>query len=242
MPAIINVQDVTIYHPNTSYPSVDNVTFSIQQGSIAALVGPNGSGKTTLIRALLGLIPFSGSIEIMGSSVEQVTKNIGYVPQRFQFDYTFPITVREFLELSQLTCTDSRHIKQANLKSVAKRVNISHKLDQLLVTLSGGELQRLLLARALIHQPKLLILDEPEAGVDIGGEQSFYEILEDLSKTDNITALIASHELDIVYAYADTVICINKQLICQGPPKQVLDQSTFQKLYGRGLKFYAHSH
>jgi len=238
----LEVKNLTIHFPTNPYPSVEDVSFVIKENSIAAMIGPNGSGKTTLMRAVLGLIPYQGEILVFGKPVKEFYKEIGFVPQRASFDPTFPITVKEFVSLalsnSQLDKAEqTSHVHEA-LKSVGSYELVDNKLS----TLSGGQLQRVLLARALVNKPRLLILDEPESGVDVGGEQTFYDLIERLVKDKKITALVASHELDIVYTYADIVICLNKRMLCSGVPREILDQDTFIKLYGRGLKFYGHDH
>ena len=126
------------------------------------------------------------------------------------------------------------------ITAVLERVNLIGKKTEKISDLSGGQLQRLLLARAIVHEPKFLILDEPEAGVDVGGEQLFYELLKNLSKKDGVTILLASHEVSLINQFADTVICINKQLVCYGKPKKVLTDDTFKKLYGGGVMYYSH--
>jgi zinc transport system ATP-binding protein len=121
-----------------------------------------------------------------------------------------------------------------------KEIKAEHLYEKPLTALSGGELQRVLLARAFVHKPKLLILDEPEAGIDVGGEQTLYELLTDLVKKEGLTILTASHELDVVFEFTDQVVCLNRKLICKGKPKEVLNQSTFMKMYGKHISFYAH--
>jgi zinc transport system ATP-binding protein len=232
----LEVTDLTVVYPGYKHKAVENVSFSIEKGTISALIGPNGSGKTTIIRSILGLVDYRGTIEVFGKSVNKARSSIGYVPQRFSFDPTFPVTVNEFI--SMVVASGSERFEK--VKEALKYVEGSQLGDRKLSTLSGGQLQRVLLARALVNKPLLLLLDEPEAGVDVGGEQTFYDLMEKLVKDENITALIASHELDVVYAYAQRVVCVNQKKLCDGVPKEVLNQDTFMELYGRGLKFYGH--
>ena len=234
----LEVKDLTIIYPGSSHPAIESVSFTIEKGKIAAVIGPNGSGKTTLIKAILGLIDYQGEILVFGQPIAKMYQKIGYVPQRYSFDQTFPITVAEFISLVLL---DKNNIEK-KVKNVLESVKAGDLYNRKLSRLSGGQLQRTLLARALVKNPDLLILDEPEAGIDVGGEQTFYDLVENLVENENITALIASHELDIVYTYAQEVICLNKKLLCMGPPRQVLNQETFEELYGRSLKFYGHAH
>jgi zinc transport system ATP-binding protein len=238
-PPALEVEGLTVYYPGNNHPAVDDVTLSIDKGKIAVLIGPNGSGKTTLIKAILGLIGYEGKIRVFGEDVKNNYKKIGYVPQRFNFDLTFPITVYEFISLA---VDGEKGIVKNKIKEILKTIDAEDLIDRKLSSLSGGQLQRALLARALIRNPELLVLDEPEAGIDVGGEQTFYDMVEKLVQIDNITALISSHELDIVYTYATDVICLNKKLFCLGSPRKVLNQDVFEKLYGRSLKFYGHAH
>ena len=237
MTPILEVKNVSVQYPGLSQKAIENITFQLAEHSITSIIGPNGSGKSTLLRSILGFVPYSGSIEFDGKPIQEQYHKIGYVPQRFSFDTHFPITVHEFLHLA---CAQKSFDEE--IDALLKKVSMKGKEKQLLSSLSGGQLQRILLVRSLLQNPELLILDEPEAGVDVGGEHSFYELLQKLVQEKNLTVLIATHELDIVHAFAEEVICINRQLVCKGPPKTVLTQEMFQKLYGHHLKFYGHNH
>jgi ABC-type Mn2+/Zn2+ transport system ATPase subunit len=236
----LSIENLTVRYPGYKHTAVELISFTVKENSIATLIGPNGSGKTTIIKAILELLPYKGTIKVFGKPANQMYKKIGYVPQKFNFDQTFPITVYDFISLVLYASSKDRTVKQVN--KVLKYVEASDIINQRLSDLSGGQLQRVLLARALVHDPELLLLDEPEAGVDVGGEQTFYDLLEKLVKDKKVTALVASHELDVVYAYANQVICINKRMFCEGVPSEVLTQEMFTQLYGRSLKFYGHTH
>lgn len=242
MPAAIEVKNLTVTYPHRTEPAVKDVSFDVPQDAITVLIGPNGSGKTTIIRSILGLIEYQGEVKIFGQSREKARHLIGFVPQRFNFDPRFPITVAEFIGLTLSSGASLKKVRSHYIDQGLKRVGAYGLIQRRLNTLSGGQLQRVLLARALAFDPKLLILDEPESGVDVGGEQTFYDLLEELVDQKQLTALVASHELDVVYTYADRVVCVNQELLCTGKPHEVLDQETFVKLYGRGLKFYGHDH
>ena len=206
-------------------------------GNICAVIGPNGSGKTTLLKAILGLIEIkAGEIEILGKKINEVLENISYVPQRFAFDKTFPITVAEFMELS--------FRKGVNKKIVNERlqeVDMLKFTNYLLGSLSGGQLQRVLIARSLLNNPKILFWDEPASGIDIGGEKTFYQLAKHLNEVHKITIILVSHELDIVYKFANQVICLNKKLICQGVPEKILTSESIKELYGP-VSLYKHEH
>lgn len=234
---ILKAEDVTVKYPHAYHNAIENISFALQPKSITAIIGPNGSGKSTLLKAILGFLPFKGQIQLNGKDIVSQRNRVGYVPQRFSFDTSFPITVHEFLHLA---CAQKNF--DTEIQFLMKEVDMKGYDANLLSSLSGGQLQRILLVRSLLQNPQLLILDEPEAGVDVGGEQSFYTLLQKLVADKQLTVLIATHELDIVHTFADKVLCINQKLICTGTPKKVLTKEMFQNLYGHHLKFYGHRH
>ncbi len=234
MNPLLTLTNVSITYPHSSFRAVEKVSFSLMPKTITALIGPNGSGKSTLIKGILGLIPHTGSVRFSSQNKGQRSIPVGYVPQRFSFDTTFPITLSEFLHL---ICEDTQSVKA----SLAE-VQLLDKEHSLLSTLSGGQLQRVLLARAIVNNPQLLILDEPEAGIDVASEMSFYGLLDHLVKEHDMTILIATHDLDIVSTLATNALCINKTLVCSGPPQKILTESMFKHLYGHELQFYGHHH
>lgn len=208
---------------------LSHVSFEINHGEIAAVIGPNGSGKTTLIRAILGLMQIShGDVYIDGEPVSHVRAQIGYVPQRFYFDPNFPITVREYLNLQK--SNNYKNELTQKLKEVGLDASV---LREQLGSLSGGQLQRVLIAQATIHHPKLLILDEPSTGIDIVGEQQFYELIKNQRDKHGTTVILVSHDIAVISKVVDQVICVNKKLICFGPPKQALTQEKLSELYER---------
>lgn len=219
---------------------LENISFSLKMGEVLAIVGPNGAGKSVLFRALLGLIPHTGSISWTADI------KIGYVPQKLGLEREMPLTVREFLSLK--SSKNGQDILPV-LESVG--INIGpknehhlehHILNRRLGFLSGGELQRILIAWALLGNPDVLLFDEPTAGIDIGGEGTIYNLLHKLQTSSKLTILLISHDLNIVYKYADTVICLNKSLVCFGEPHEVLDPKGLSDLYGGESKFYQHIH
>lgn len=238
----IRVKNLRVVYEGTEVPAVEGVSFEVEKGKMAVLIGPNGSGKSTVIKAILGLLEHEGEVSLLGNG-EKINKlEVGYVAQRFGFDRSIPMTVREFVKLALVTCVHKNCEKEKMMKQVLEQVGMKGTEKQMLGDLSGGQFQRVLLARALIHRPKLLVLDEPEAGVDVEGEEVFYELLESLVRKKKITVLMASHELEVVGSYADQVLCVNKRLICQGKPKEVLKPSVFKELYGAKTTFYRHHH
>lgn len=213
-----------------------DISFQIEPGNIVALLGPNGSGKTTLVKALLELVPKSqGEVLFFGKHLHHSRDRIGYVPQRFTFPKGFPITVAEFMRLSK------PHLSMTHISEKLEEVGLPRSVDnKLLGTLSGGQLQRVLIAQAIIHDPDLLFLDEPSTGIDIVGEAEFYKIIETLNQTHGTTILLVSHDVGVVSELVDQVICVNKRLLCTGPPKKALTQKKLTELYGEDAKAYKH--
>lgn len=247
-----NQQKKSLEVRNLSYAYQQNlgevltdINFDLFSSSINIIIGPNGSGKSTLLKSILGFIDAKGSINFYNSDEKLVTRrtaHIGYVPQKFNFDTTIPITVEEFLKLTLINCKKHKNTGQNEIIDTLKSVDAHTLIHKKLGDLSGGQLQRVVLARAFLHHPQLLILDEPESGVDIEGEKFFYEVLKEKVKNNGLTALIASHEMEIVSKYADQVLCLNKTLICSGTTTQVLTTENFEKLYGLENKLYLHKH
>jgi len=203
-----------------------DISFTVLKNQSLAIIGPNGAGKTTLFRALLGLIPYQGKI------AWQPGIKIGYVPQRISVDRDLPITTEDFFSLKK---SSQKEMKQALLA-----VGVNHLLKEKLGVLSGGELQRILIAWALVGNPDVLLFDEPTAGIDVSAEETIYSLLYRLQKQKNLTILLISHELQVVYKYATNVLCLNKEEVCFGPPKQVLDKESLAKIFGSNVGLYQH--
>ncbi|MBU0660628.1 metal ABC transporter ATP-binding protein [Patescibacteria group bacterium] len=237
MNAYIQVKNVTAtFHETTA---LDHVSFDIQKGSIVAIIGPNGSGKTTLLKHIIGIeTPQEGSVCIDGKSPKQMRHAIGYVPQKFDFDRSIPITVYEFMALDR--CGTDKHGVN-NIDRVLKEVGAMGVKNQKLGTLSGGQFQRVMIARSLLHQKEILIFDEPSTGIDMAGEETIYDLIVDINKKNNTTCIIVSHELNIVHKYAQQVLCLNKKKICYGVPETVITPETLTALFGHGAGLY-HSH
>lgn len=224
---VLDVQDVSVTLDGTKI--IEHVSLVVKKGEVVAIVGPNGAGKSTLFRALLGLIPFEGMI------TWQANVRIGYVPQQLSIERNLPITVGEFMEL--------KGARDKQIHDVIAAVGLPSDIHRRpLGVLSGGELQRTLIAWALIGDPTVLLFDEPTAGIDIGGEETIYQLLHGLQDSRGLTILLISHDLNVVYQYANTVLCLNKKMICFGEPASVLDPKALAQLYGGEAKFYHHDH
>ncbi|MBN2711787.1 MAG: metal ABC transporter ATP-binding protein [Planctomycetes bacterium] len=213
---------------------LDGVSARIPAGSSTAIVGPNGAGKTTMLLSLLGQVPFEGSIEIENTP-EGKKPCIGYVPQRLSFDRGMPVTVLEFMVMGWQRMPLWFGIRKSHReKALAhlRSVKIEGVAERKLGALSGGEMQRVLLALALGQEPDLLVLDEPAAGVDFQGEYIFCELLEDLRRKNGFTQLMVSHDLATVTHHATHVICLNRKVAAEGKPREVLTHDTLAAIFG----------
>lgn len=215
---------------------LNDLNFSIKKGEIVAIVGPNGSGKTTLIRAILGLIPYRGRVLVNRRPVQGALEKIGYVPQRFSFDRTIPMTVGEFLRIAY------KKIAPRKIKRSLLEVDMVRHEHAQVGTLSGGQFQRILIARSLLNDPEVLLLDEAISEIDIRGAKSFYDIIKHLNHVHETTVFLVSHEINMVYKFADQIICLNRDLICFGKPKDTITKEVLEKLYGPEVRFQEHKH
>ncbi len=213
---------------------LEPVDFSIDAGEIVTVVGPNGAGKTTFLRALIGALPLTS-----GHITRAPGLRIGYVPQRLQLDASLPIRVRRFLDLPV-------RAQPAMRDEIAVFTQCDHLLDGQMGQLSGGELQRVLLAHALMQRPQLLILDEATRGLDHLAADSFYRRIEQVRQTMGCAVLMVSHELHVVMAASDRVLCLNGHICCQGTPEQVIATDEYRALFGGHsagmMALYRHDH
>lgn len=240
MPAIVQVDNISKVYGDVR--AVDAVSFDVEKGDIVAIVGPNGSGKSTLVRMITGLIePTSGTVRINGKSPDKERDQVGYVPQSFQFDKTLPITVDEFLAVA--ACDTHEHKSKDAIDRALNFVEMGIHRDKRLGALSGGQLQRILIARALLHERELLILDEPSSGVDVSAEKEIYKLLREINEKHGTTIIIISHALDFVTSFANTVLCINKQKVCYGSVIDMLGNAgLMEELYGSVVSINKHKH
>jgi zinc transport system ATP-binding protein len=227
-------------------PILRGVTANITRGSITALIGLNGSGKTTLLRALVNEYPHKGVIQFHcgHDHSKPYPEAIGYVPQKLTLDARLPLTVRDFLALTlssrPLFLGISRKVA-AKSKAMLERVGVAEYLDVPLEGLSGGQLQRVLLALALEPYPELLLLDEPAAGIDFKDQKKFYELIASLNRELGVTVLLVSHDLNMVQAHAHEVLCLRMGAIqCQGPPSEILTPINMSLVFGAELHMFPH--
>jgi len=233
MKAAVEVKKLSVTYPKIKQAVVSDVSFSLPKGKILMIVGPNGSGKSTLVKAILGLVESRGQVQVFGHKVEQEYHQIGYLPQNFSFDTSFPITVEEFLNISlaECSCEECLRDPKNSIKKALTQVGAQKLLSSMMSELSGGQMQRVLLAKSIVHSPKLLILDEPEAGIDHAGEESIFSLVSQMVKESHMTAILVSHDLDYVKKYADLVLVINKKIISYGPVGSALSSQVIKKIY-----------
>lgn len=213
---------------------LDKVSLRIAPAQIVTLIGPNGAGKTSLVKIAMGLLAPDG-----GTVTRRSNLRIGYMPQRLQVEATMPIQVERFLRLTP-------HADRASLRTTLQEVGAAHVLHSRLSTLSGGELQRVLLARALLLRPHLLVLDEPTQGVDLKGQADLYRLITQIRDRHGCGVLMVSHDLHLVMSSTDEVICLNQHVCCHGRPEQVSNDPAYLELFGhRGVEamaVYTHHH
>lgn len=209
-----------------------DVNLQIDKGEIVTLIGPNGAGKSTLLKAIIGAITITS-----GEIKKAAGLRVGYTPQKMQLEKTMPITVARFLALAGKLPKGAR-------QHVLEQVSVAELRDSQMADLSGGELQRVLLARALLCQPDLLILDEPTQGLDEPAEARFYRLLADIRQNTNMAVLMVSHNLHVVMAESDRVVCLNGHVCCSGAPAHVSADPSYKELFGARaeLAIYEHHH
>ena len=212
---------------------VKHISLEVKRGEIVTLIGPNGSGKTTTAKMALGINKnFEGS-------VQRYTSQIGYVPQKVMIDWTLPIRVNDFMQLTS-------KINPEEVNEALNFTGVDHLKNKNLNELSGGEFQRVLIARAIAKKPELLVLDEPVQGVDFKGEISLYELIRSISEKTNCGILLISHDLHVVMSATDYVVCLNGHVCCSGTPKKVANSDQYRELFGDRastmLSIYEHNH
>ena len=208
---------------------LSDISFEVRRDDTMAIIGPNGAGKSVLFRTILGLLPHEGVVK-WSPSVK-----IGYVPQKLYIAKDIPLTVAEFLSFKESNF--DKILQVLGQVGFGKRENI---LKMKLGVLSGGELQRILIAFAVMGNPNVLLFDEPTSGVDLSGEETVYQLISKLQAEKDLTIIFISHELEVVYKYAATVLCLNKEKVCFGPPRKVIDKENLEKLYGEDIHLYRH--
>ncbi len=232
MSNLIELNNVTVQFEQRK--ALDSVSLTLEQGQITTVIGPNGAGKSTLIKVILGLLkPDQGKL------TKQNKLRIGYVPQKLKLNESLPLNVDRFLRLAGKYSEQERQ-EALNL------VGASHLTNNNLHTLSGGETQRVLMARALLQRPQLLVLDEPAQGVDVQGQVDLYSLIDQIRHRFQCAVLLVSHDLHLVMAKTDNVICLHHHVCCSGSPEAVTAHPSYIEMFGRSpnsaLAFYQHQH
>ncbi|PIE07731.1 MAG: zinc ABC transporter ATP-binding protein ZnuC [Rhodobacterales bacterium] len=230
--SLISAENIEVRYGGTQV--LDRVSVIVEAGEILTLVGPNGSGKSTLVKVLLGVVrPDAGQIR------RAPGLRIGYVPQKLHIDSSLPLSVSRFLSLPT-------RAPAARLEEVVRTTGIAGLEARQMKDLSGGQFQRVLLGRALLSEPQLLVLDEPTQGLDQPGEAAFYELVDRLRRETGAGVFMVSHDLHVVMATSDRVVCLNHHICCAGTPQVVRDAPEYQALFGHGthgaLALYRHDH
>ncbi|MBT3466815.1 MAG: metal ABC transporter ATP-binding protein [Marinovum sp.] len=230
--SLIQVEDLTVRYGAST--ALSGVSLHVEPGEIVTIVGPNGSGKTSLLRAIIGAVK-----PVKGRVVQESGVKIGYVPQNLHIDETLPITVSRFLKLPS-------NVEAADISYALTRAGVPDLAKAQLSQLSGGQFQRVLLARAIIGNPDLLLLDEATQGLDQRGSASFYQQIETVRQNTGCAILMISHELHVVMSASDRVICLNGHVCCEGTPAVVASAPEYRALFGTGtggaLALYRHKH
>ncbi len=234
MSTILEVKNLSVSFDKEKI--IENLSFELKTGENLVILGPNGAGKTVLLKTLLGIMPFSGEI-----NWKEGVK-LGYVPQKFLLEKTVPLTVEEFFKFrprqSDVKISGEEIIKAINSVGIKDNTILKKKIGEI----SSGQLQRVLIAWALVDNPEVLIFDEPTAGIDVEGEETIYKLLAEIEKEKNLTIIMVTHDLSVVYKIADVALCLNRRFFCYGAPQDVLNSENFRKLYGEEIKFYKHEH
>ncbi len=213
---------------------VDDVSFYVEKGDYMMILGPNGAGKSVMFKSILGILPKKGKVKFfVDKDIEAVRQKVSYVPQYVAIDRTSVITVAEVVGLG---------LQKYDLDTVLKllkMVGMENKKDAVFGSLSGGQTKRVLIAQALAKKPKIIFMDEPFAGVDVVGEKSVAELLDELRKKMNLTVIMISHDFSLVQKSATKILCINKKKMCFGHPKD-MTKKNIEDTFGKGLKVHSH--
>jgi zinc transport system ATP-binding protein len=222
-------------HLSSSFSTLHNITFTVNEGDILGIIGPNGAGKSTLFRCILGLLEdYRGEIAIFGHDVRKdrrVLHEIGYIPQQRSLDQTFPATVEEIVSLG----LRGKGYSKQKINSAIRTVELEPLADRRIGELSGGQQQRVLIAKALVNDAKLLILDEPTTSIDVETQNKFYSLIRTLNQKNKVTILWSSHDLDAINKIANKLACINKTMFFHGDTQEFFSSPELLKTYSESI-------
>lgn len=225
---VLKVQDLNVAFNGENV--IKDLSFEVKKGEVLVILGPNGAGKTTLLRALLGLVPYRGKIA-------WATRHVSYLPPQelLQRKDLPPLSIEEFFKFKK--------VSGEQILKIFEAIGLSQSLlGRRYGALSTGQFQRMIIAWALVDNPSVLLFDEPTSGIDIGGQETIYSLLHRFWKERNLTILLVTHDLNIVWEHAETVLCMNKEKLCYGNPRKVLTPEELERIYGAGIKYYEHAH
>lgn len=207
-----------------------DLTFKVNEGEVLVILGPNGAGKTTLLRALLGLVPHRGEVIWKTKDVNYLSSQDFYEKRNIP-----PLSIEEFFKL--------KDVSRGEILDILREVGLGESiLARRFGGLSTGEFQRMAIAWALVDDPSVLLFDEPTTGIDLGGQETIYSLLHKFWRDRNLTILLVTHDLSVVWEHASNVLCLNRRKLCSGLPEKVLSPDQLEELYGTGVKFYKHEH
>jgi len=222
-------------HLSSPFSVLDNITFTVNEGDILGIIGPNGAGKSTLFRCMLGLLEdYRGEIAIFGHDIKKnrrVLHEIGYIPQQRSLDQTFPATVQEIVSLGLI----DKGYSQQKINSAIRTVGLEALKDRRIGNLSGGQQQRAHIAKALVNDAKLLILDEPTTSIDVETQNKFYSLISMLNQKNKVTILLSSHDLDAISKIANKLACINRTLFFHGSTTEFFSSPELLKTYSESI-------
>lgn len=219
--------------------AIEDVSFRVEPGNLVGLLGSNGSGKSTLLKTMIGLLPtWSGTVNLLGRPVDDIRPRVGYMPQAEDVDWSFPVTVRDVVSMGLIEpgFGPRRLFRRTGPKvdAALSLIGISDLAGRQVGELSGGQQRRTLLARTLIKSPDVLLLDEPTAGLDVGSEEEFLQIIQGLAR-DGRTVLVATHDISCVQRVYDYALCLNRTVVAFGPPATALTDDNLAATFGRHL-------
>ena len=237
---IVEINDLTVQYPGVK--ALDKLSFSINEGDFLGIIGPNGAGKSTLFSCMLGILTnYQGTIKFFEKDIKQsrnYLKQIGYVPQKPVFEKNFPATVKDVIRMAWTNSSDDSIIDQ-----VLQQVWMHELGNRRIGDLSGGQQQRVFIAKALVNKPKILILDEPVAGVDVQSSEIFYSILRELNEKEKITIIWSSHDMDAVNKLVNKVACLNQTLFFHGSSNEFFENENLIKQYSEAsMQQHMHFH